>query len=148
MKTFKLTSQMPIFPVETKHEKGIYEVTVQCDDVADEYHTLHELYEHRMALNIALFNQWGKTNMYFNVHEINEAAGKIVCPVVMKSLKHHDGTMFGDYFIVMAITEFGQISYHYRLKHWNKFKYIPEVESTPEWDGHSSLQVMERLMLL
>ena len=25
-------------------------------DIGDEYHTLHELYQHRMALNIALFN--------------------------------------------------------------------------------------------
>lgn len=103
-------------------------------DVTDGYHTMHELYQHRMALNIALFN----TLICGNDLDVKE---------VMKSKLHNDGTMFEGYFIVMAITEFGQISYHYDLKHWDKFK-IPEVERTPEWDGHGSIEVIERLMKL
>jgi len=102
-------------------------------DVGDEYHTMHELYEHRMALNIALFHA-----LYRDDYGV---------ATVMKSKLHHDGTMFDGYFIVMTLTPLGQISYHYKLKHWDKFN-IPEVERTPEWDGHSSLQVMERLMKL
>lgn len=109
------------------HLKGVIEY-------GDEYHTMHELYEHRMALNIALFNCWSSIN------EMGDGA-----PEVMKSKLHSDGTMFDDYFIVMAVTPVGQISYHYKLKHWDKFK-IPEVERTPKWDGHGSLQVIERLM--
>lgn len=108
------------------HLKGVIEY-------GDEYHTMHELYEHRMALNIALFN------ILANDEEYN-------CDnKVMKSKLHSDGTMFDGYFIVMAVTPVGQISYHYHLKHWDKFK-IPEVERTPKWDGHGSLQVIERLM--
>jgi len=100
-------------------------------EIGDDYHTMHELYEHRMALNIALFNL-----LFFQRPE-----------KVFKSRQHYDGTMFDGYFIVMAITLQGQISYHYDLKHWDKFK-IPEVERTPQWDGHNSLAVMERLMKL
>jgi hypothetical protein len=102
-------------------------------DVSDEYHTMHELYKHRMALNIALFN---------NLHHPRHDSHRIE---VMKSKLHHDGTMFDGYFVVMAITPIGQISYHYKLKHWNKFM-IPEVDRTPEWDGHNSYDVLERLM--
>jgi len=93
----------------------------------DAYHSMHELYQHRMALNIALFHEWKREY------------------IVMKSKLHHDGTMFDGYFIVMAITHEGQISYHYLLKHWDKF-ILTEVERTPEWDGHSSAEVIERLM--
>jgi len=103
--------------------------------VTDGYHSMNELYQHRMALNIALFHAWYNTDVLVDNTK------------VIKSKFHHDGTMFDGYFIVMAITPEGQISYHYKLKHWDKFK-IPEVEKTPEWDGHGSLQVIERLMKL
>ena len=137
MKTFYITSEMPLFPVpyldQLGDEPAKYGFQIQADDVSDEYHTMHELYQHRMALNIALFS---------NLHEPRQDSHRIK---VVKSKLHSDGTMFDGYFIVMAITEFGQISYHYLLKHWDKFN-IPEVEHTPEWDGHTSLEVMERLM--
>ena len=98
-------------------------------EVSDEYHTMHELYEHRMALNIALFHAWKR---------------HYEC---MKSKLHNDGTMFDGYFIVMAVTEIGQISYHYKLKYWDKFD-LTEVDKTPPWDGHSPKEVLERLMKL
>lgn len=135
MKMFYVTSDMPLFPIDfvdqLGHEPFKYGIQVQADNVSDGFHTMHELYQHRMALNIALFNSW---DLYQDIQ-------------VMKSKLHHDGTMFDGYFVVMAITPAGQISYHYTLKHWDKFK-IPEVERTPEWDGHSSIQVIERLMKL
>lgn len=105
-------------------------------EVRDEYHSMHELYEHRMALNIALFN-------LINIYQKYPGG-----PQVMKSKLHYDGTMFDDYFIVMAvIPKIGQISYHYKLEHWDKFK-VPEIEKTPEWDGHNSNDVIERLIKL
>lgn len=103
---------------------------IESDDpnikVSDEYHTMDELYQHRMALNIALFQAIRRN------YE------------VMKSKLHHDGTMFDGYFIVMAITPLGQISYHYHLKYWDKFD-LYEVNRTPEYDGHTSLDVLDRL---
>lgn len=97
--------------------------------VRDEYHSMDELYDHRMALNIALFQAWKKD---------------YEC---MKSKLHGDGTMFEGYFIVMAITPVGQISYHYKLEHWSMFDLF-EVERTPEWDGHTPNDVLERLTKL
>lgn len=102
-------------------------------EIRDEYHSMHELYQHRMALTIALFN------LINYVDTQNELT-------VIKSKLHFDGTMFdGGYFIVMALTPNGQISYHYKLKHWDKFR-IPEVEKAPKWDGHTSLDALERLI--
>lgn len=118
MKTFYLTNLK---------DKSIR--IVEADNVSDGYHTMHELYKHRMALNIALFQAWKKEF------------------TVIKSKLHSDGTMFDGYFIVMAITPIGQISYHYKLKYWDKFL-LTEVEKAPEWDGHSSLDVIERLFSL
>jgi len=109
------------------------DLIVWAQECRDEYHSMHELYEHRMALNIAFFNLLWKQAGF---------ADKVI-----KSKLHADGTMFEGYFIVMAITFEGQISYHYKLKHWDKFR-IPEVERTPIWDGQGSMQVMERLMKL
>ena len=103
---------------------------IEAEDISDGYHTMHELYQHRMALNIALFNLLENTHRAY----------------VIKSKLHSDGTMFeGGYFIVMAVFHnIGQISYHYLLKHWDKFR-IPEVERAPKYDGHSSVDVLERL---
>lgn len=107
---------------------------VEADSVSDGYHTMHELYQHRMALNIALFHAWYELSVD-NVRYPYQ---------VMKSKLHYDGTMFEGYFIVMAITPQGQVSYHYNLKHWDLFR-IPEVDRTPQYDGHGSNEVMERL---
>ncbi len=97
------------------------------EDLSDGYHTFGELYDHRRALTAAL------------------AAER--ADISWRSKAHHpdDSPMFeGGYFIVMAVTPVGQISYHYTLKHWDKFQ-IPEVERTPPYDGHSSLDVLARL---
>jgi len=129
MKTFSIT-QVKDF----KWGNEPNQLIIQSEgDISDEYHTMHELYQHRMALNIALFNM---------IHVYRKYPGG---PVVLKSKLHSDGTMFEEYFIVTAvIPEIGQISYHYKLKHWDKFN-IPEQERAPEWDGHNSLDVLERL---
>jgi hypothetical protein len=109
--------------------------SLEATSVGDEYHTLHDLYEHRMALNVALFNLLGRMDKQIGVR------------TVVKSLLHKDGTMFeGGYFIVMYTPK--QISYHYHLKHWDKFQ-IPEVERIPvEYDGHTAHDVIERLLQL
>jgi len=142
VKTFFITSKMPLFPVPFFDQFGSeptkYGFQIQADNVSDGYHTMHELYQHRMALNIALFNSW---------YDESVPDGYYSQMQVMKSKLHHDGTMFDGYFIVMALTPHGQISYHYKLEHWDKFK-IPEVERTPEYDDHTSNDVIERLMKL
>lgn len=143
MKTFKLTAQPDSFVVHRINGDGLDELQITGFDieVSDGYHTMHELYQHRMALNIALFNAWNQSILWGNVENDHDIK-------VMKSKLHYDGTMFEGYFIVIAITDVGQISYHYKLKHWDKFR-IPEVDKIPiPFDGHGSMEVIERLMRL
>lgn len=120
-----------------------YKEEIEALEVSDGYHTMHELYQHRRALNVVLFN-------YIAYHEPDK---------VMKSLLHSDGTMFDGYFAVMMIIEcvtrgelyapdsikIQQISYHYKLKHWDEFK-IPEVGRLPPYDGHTSQDTLNRLL--
>lgn len=99
-------------------------------DISDGYHTIGELYEHRMVLTAALFNTW---------HEYHP----ITCT---KSWKHNDGSMFDGMFVVCAESkDFGQISYHYNAEFWDMFE-IEEVEFSPKWDRHTADDVVERLI--
>lgn len=104
-----------------------FTISGDCE-VSDGYHTMSELYDHRRALTAALFKAW-----------------KMLGVSVYKAKQHADGTMFDGYFIVMAQIASGQISYHYDLEYWDQFD-VPEVERTPEWDGHSPADVMTRLL--
>ena len=85
-------------------------------DLSDGYHSYNELYKHRMILFSIICNQ-------------NQE-------VAWKSLLHHDGTMFDEYFIVGINTPQGQFTYHYQLKDWELFK-VKELEKAPEYDGHT-----------
>lgn len=114
-------------------------LVVYGDDVSDGYHSMDELYDHRLALTVALFHAWYTEYLDY------PAADHDCAHRVMKSKLHFDGTMFEGYFIVMALTVKGQISYHYKIEHWDKFN-IPEVERTPEWDGHDGPETVKRLL--
>lgn len=95
----------------------------------DEHHTMDELYEYRMLYNAHAAQGW-------------LAAG---IPVV-KSHRHSDGEecFGGGWFIVSAALPTGQVSNHYRDEFWDLFA-VPEVETAPEWDGHTPAIAAERL---
>lgn len=104
------------------------------EEISDGFHTFKELYDIRKAYNAALFNTWAKYGVY-DVH---------------KSTKHHDGEdcFGGGWFIVVAILPSGQISNHYEMKDWDLFD-IPEVEKAKfEFDGHTTQDVISRLLKL
>jgi hypothetical protein len=110
--------------------------------ISDGFHTFKELYDIRLAYNVALFNEWG--NQPATMNEININYTKYT---VHKSWKHFDGELCfgGGWFIVVAILPTGQISNHYEAKDWNLFK-IPEVEKALfEFDGHSTQDCINRL---
>ncbi len=118
-------------------------------EFSDGYHTFDELYEARMAYNVALFNEWGSQpetgSLLFGQHSMNLLCSK---HDVHKSTRHHDGELCfgGGWFIVVANLPSGQISNHYEMKHWGLFK-IPETEKAKyEWDGHTSEDVIKRLL--
>ncbi len=101
--------------------------------VSDGFHTFDELYDTRLALTVALFNEWTKQKKN-NVH---------------KSMNHNDGQpCFGPnsgWFIVSAQTPLGLISFHYETKDWHLFK-CEEVENALfEYDGHTTADVIRNL---
>lgn len=109
-------------------------------DVSDGYHTMTELYAHRYALFIALVNILDT--------EVTPLHGK--GHICWKSRLHHDGTMFDDECFIAGIQlkyftdPRPQISYHLPLTYWDKLK-CKELPRAPEWDGHTSQDVIRRL---
>jgi len=65
----------------------------------------------------------------------------------VKSWRHSDGKLCfgGGWFVVcMSLPSIGMVSNHYPAKDWEMFR-VPEVEFAPEWDGHTSTDVIHRL---
>lgn len=107
--------------------------------ISDGYHTFGELYEHRIALFILLCKV---------IHEKNR---KILmeheCPV-WKSKRHSDGELAfgGTWFVLGLYKEKGeQITYHLPIEKWDECEFAHELETAPEWDGHTSEDVLKRI---
>ncbi|MGW8747590.1 WDGH domain-containing protein [Streptomyces sp. NPDC055794] len=68
----------------------------------------------------------------------------------VRSRKHHDGEPCsgGGWFTVMAQLPTEQVSNHYRAHSWSLDGDVPEVETAPVWDGHSTTDVARRLHTL
>jgi len=100
-------------------------------DVSDGYHTFRELYAFRMAYNVLLFNEWALQGKH----------------CVHKSKRHSDGELCfdGEHFVVVALLPSGQVTNHYKLEHWDKFKVDEFHMPLVEFDGHSSADVLDRL---
>lgn len=90
-------------------------------NLEDNYHTMSELYYHRMVLFVTIC-KLAKEKGYN----------------VFRSKQHQDGSMFEGYFIVGIETPEGQYSYHYNLKYWNYFDMADTHEFSPEWDGQQA----------
>lgn len=103
------------------------EQDVATGEISDGHHTFNELYYHRMVLFAVICNKHRYINSW-------------------KSLKHHDDTMYPDYFIVGIETPEGQFSYHFHQEHWDMFK-VHELDFAPQWDGHESKDVTRLLSL-
>lgn len=101
---------------------------IQCDPnkVSDGYHTFEELYDHRCLLFIHLM--WCYEHLAF------------------ASQWHNDGTVWDGWFIVGIKLDSGMVTYHLP----DKYAYlIPEsvwIAKAPEWDGHTSQDVCNRLI--
>lgn len=97
-------------------------------EVSDGYHTFNSLYRQRCVLFAALVKAYKDK--------------------AWKSRRHSDGELCfgGGWFIVGIETLEGQYTYHYENKDWNLFE-CAEVETAPEWDGHTDEDV-ERLLTL
>ena len=107
--------------------------------ISDSYHTIEELYEHRIELFIALCRLQQK---------YNNDAGKGKAPV-WKSKLHSDGTGFEGWFI-MGISDVAgdQITYHLPMSKWDWCFFAETLDKAPHWDGHNSKDVLNRLKTL
>ena len=94
-------------------------------DTSDGYHTFNELYHHRAVLFSVICN--GHPD------------------IAWKSKKHHDGTMYDGMFIVGINTPEGPATYHYDVDpYWGMFR-VKELETSPEWDGHTPDEAIRRI---
>lgn len=103
---------------------------LESGDLSDGAHTHNELYEHRMWLTIYAIEAW----KWWSGFE------------AVKSRKHADGELCfgGGWFIVMVKLPAGWISYHYEDQYWDLFT-ISQAETPPEYDGHTSADVVDRM---
>lgn len=101
--------------------------------ISDGYHTFDELYDHRITLYIALCNFLANDNSY---------------GYVWRSLKHSDGSDYEGWFLLGIGEEKGkQITYHIPISRWDELDNICVQTRgiAPEFDGHTSADVLERI---
>jgi len=106
----------------------------ECD--CDGYHTFEELYNHRITLYITLCS-------VLMTHS---------CLTIWRSKRHSDGELCfgtGTQF-VLGISEMKgrQITYHIPIERWEETAFALTYEKAPDWDGHSSDDVITRLKTL
>lgn len=107
---------------------------MDCD--CDGYHTFTELYDHRITLYISLC----AAQRLFTDKE------------VWRSKRHSDGEMcFGtgtQYILGIGTKKGEQISYHIPIDRWDETNFAVTFDKAPEFDGHTSDDVIKRLMSL
>lgn len=102
---------------------------IKTNDVSDGYHTFGELYRHRIGIFILATSLIAKNG-----------------GDVWKSIKHSDGSIWDEWFI-LGVGRFAgeQITYHLPLQYWDKIPFAKVLEMAPEWDGHTSDDVLQRI---
>ena len=117
--------------------QGLKEDGMSLKGISDGYHTFGELYEHRIALFIALCRMTKAESGHWTDGEVK---------MVWRSKLHSDGTMFDDSFILgIGRVRGHQITYHLPLSYWDMTEFAYTMDNAPEWDGHTSADVLERL---
>lgn len=101
---------------------------------SDGYHTFDELYEHRHRLFIALLH----LQAVLDWKTWDE-------PSPWKSKKHSDGSEMEWWFLAWTKNlDWEMITYHLPVLLWDDVA-IRELSLAPEWDWHTSADVLERL---
>ncbi len=122
------------------------QLQVESEEVSDGYHTMEELYEHRIALFIALLR----------------ILDKYITPLsppfarCWKSEYHNDNSRYDGWFIA-GITvkdtpwtgpiKEQYITYHLPIKYWNRVE-VMSLPKAPPFDGFTPQDVIERLLKL
>jgi hypothetical protein len=106
--------------------------------ISDGYHTFGELYEHRITLFITL------CKVLKDFTRVNPGL-----PLIWRSKLHSDGSSFEGWFL-LGIEQWAgrQITYHLPISKWGECEFADTIERAPEFDGHTSADVLERLKKL
>jgi hypothetical protein len=118
------------------HDESSCPYSHECD--CDGYHTFGELYDHRVALWIALCGIISSDCGHCSGNDNYS----------WRSKRHSDGELsFGGMWFVLGIgKEKGeQITYHLPIEKWDECEFAETLEKAPEFDGHTSDDVLERL---
>jgi hypothetical protein len=103
--------------------------------ISDGFHTFDELYEHRITLWIAVLRLWARENDY--------------PPNPWRTKLHSDGSSFDGWFVLGLHHRAGeQITYHLPISRWDETSFARELERAPEFDGHTSEDVLSRIARL
>lgn len=110
---------------------------LDTNKISDGYHTFSELYEHRIVLFIRLCSV------------VSGAIGimkQLNATPVWKSQYHSDGSIWEGWFLLGLMTKPGeQVTYHLPMSYWNDCSFASTLPKAPEFDGHTSSDVLERL---
>ena len=121
-------------------------VVTDLSKVSDGFHTIAELYDHRITLYIALAKALNKQM----AEQMHDDTSDMHAYSVWRSKTHSDGKSAYDGWFIMGIgmLKGNQISYHIPLSRWDETNFAETLEKAPEWDGHTSADVLERLRKL
>lgn len=113
-------------------------------EISDGYHTFNELYEHRITLFIALCRIYEK---HVAPTVWNTIEGRTYD--VWRSKLHGDGSRYEGWFLLGINKLKGeQITYHIPLSYWKDTEFAETLDRAPEFDGHTSKDVLFRLKKL
>lgn len=133
---------MGFFKIHPRHE--LIRAEGENLEVSDGYHTFDELYDHRMNLYISLCRNINYINAIWEKNGTKMTGER----AVWRSKNHSDGEIaFGGTWFVLGIgkNKGTQITYHLPIERWESLDSIETLEKAPEWDGHTSQDVLERL---
>ena len=110
-----------------KTSKEVYP-DANMGEVSDGYHTFNELYDHRIRLFITLMKN-------------------IKNKLVWYSKKHSDGSSYEGWIIAGIEVDKGkQITYHIPESYIEELEvFALYLETAPEFDGHTSEDILDRL---
>lgn len=104
--------------------------------VSDGYHSFDELYDHRITLYIAFC----------------AALRLFTDKEVWRSKRHSDGELcFGtgtQYVLGIGSKPGEQITYHIPIDRWDEANFAVNLDKAPEFDGHTSTDVLVRIKSL
>jgi len=105
--------------------------------LSDGYHTFDELYEHRIALWIAVCR--------VEMAHLEDGYGGNV----WRSMLHSDGCAWDGWFLLgMNYAPGAQITYHLPMDKWPLTEFARTLERAPAFDGHSGQDVIDRIKKL